>query len=224
MIKEIIRRRMQQRAGADTDGTEQPKEDGFTLIELMVVLLIVAILAAVAIPTFLGARTRAQHSAAVQDMINAVTAAQTVYSTNNSSYAPPTTGACASAATPTFVCALQAAEPSLQFIAGATKLGDSNSISVGVGGATNGSGAPQSIMMAVYDQANRCDVVLEIANPTSSAVGMAGATTSGGSASSAGTWYGTEPATAGTCDVVSTGNTYATQTLSTGWSQTPPTS
>src|SRR5829696_589473 len=37
---------------------------GFTLIELMVVVLIIAILIAIAIPTFLGARSRAQDRAA----------------------------------------------------------------------------------------------------------------------------------------------------------------
>ena len=39
-------------------------EDGFTLIELMVVVLIIAILIGIAIPTFLGARQKAQDRAA----------------------------------------------------------------------------------------------------------------------------------------------------------------
>ena len=35
-------------------------DDGFTLVELMVVVLVIAILLAIAIPTYLGARSRAQ--------------------------------------------------------------------------------------------------------------------------------------------------------------------
>jgi type IV pilus assembly protein PilA len=54
-------------------------EEGFTLIELMVVVLIIAILLAIAIPTFLGARTRAQNRAAESILRNALTAEKTVY-------------------------------------------------------------------------------------------------------------------------------------------------
>ncbi len=54
-------------------------EDGFTLIELMVVVMIIAILIAIAIPTFLGARTRAQDRAAQSDLRNGLTAEKTIY-------------------------------------------------------------------------------------------------------------------------------------------------
>ena len=55
------------------------EEDGFTLIELMVVVLIIAILIAIAIPTFLGARQRAQDRAAQSNLRNGLTAEKTVY-------------------------------------------------------------------------------------------------------------------------------------------------
>jgi type IV pilus assembly protein PilA len=54
-------------------------EEGFTLIELMVVVLIIAILLAIAIPTFLGARTKAQDRAAQSNLRNAFTAEKTIY-------------------------------------------------------------------------------------------------------------------------------------------------
>src|SRR5437764_11415320 len=57
-------------------------EDGFTLIELMVVVLIIAILLAIAIPTFLGARQKAQDRAAQSDLRNALTAEKTFYVDN----------------------------------------------------------------------------------------------------------------------------------------------
>ena len=64
-------------------------EEGFTLIELMVVVLIIAILLAIAIPPFLGARKRAQDRAAQSSLRNALTAAKTIY-TDNSSYSTAT--------------------------------------------------------------------------------------------------------------------------------------
>ena len=58
------------------------REGGFTLIELMVVVLIIAILIAIAIPTFLGARQRAQDRAAQSNLRNALTAEKTYYTDN----------------------------------------------------------------------------------------------------------------------------------------------
>src|SRR4051812_37394861 len=57
-------------------------EEGFTLIELMVVVLIIAILIAIAIPTFLGARTRAQDRQAQSNLRNAFAAEKVVFTDN----------------------------------------------------------------------------------------------------------------------------------------------
>jgi len=58
---------------------EMKDQDGFTLIELMVVVLIIAILIAIAIPTFLGLRQRAQDRAAQSDLRNGLTGAKAFY-------------------------------------------------------------------------------------------------------------------------------------------------
>ena len=87
------------------------REEGFTLIELMVVVLIIAILIAIAIPTFLGARTRAQNRAAQSSLRNALTAAKTAY-TDNSDYSLSTNAQ------------LPGIEPSLQYVDAVTASAD----------------------------------------------------------------------------------------------------
>jgi len=95
-------------------------EEGFTLIELMVVVLIIAILLAIAIPTFLGARKRAQDRAAQSSLRNALTAAKTIY-TDSSSYSTAVAGA--PAAGTTAATGLYAVEPSLTYSADVASTG-----------------------------------------------------------------------------------------------------
>src|SRR5688572_24346860 len=98
------------------------EDRGFTLIELMVVVLIIAILIAIAIPTFLGARARAQDRAAQSSLRNTVTAAKAIY-TDREDYADATT------------TALAAGEPALTFQTAAST--DQNVVSVSEGTSTS---------------------------------------------------------------------------------------
>ncbi|CAN5489543.1 hypothetical protein BH18ACT1_BH18ACT1_17550 [soil metagenome] len=84
------------------------EEDGFTLIELMVVVLIIAILIAIAIPTFLGAQDRARDRGAQSDLRNGITASKTIATDNAGEFTGVT------------IASLGAAEGSLTFAATGT--------------------------------------------------------------------------------------------------------
>jgi type IV pilus assembly protein PilA len=66
-------------------------ERGFTLIELMVVVMIIGVLVAIGLPTFLGTRTRAYDAAAHSDIRNAFAAEKAFYSDNATYTTDPAT-------------------------------------------------------------------------------------------------------------------------------------
>jgi type IV pilus assembly protein PilA len=113
-VLQLLRRRLQ-----------GEREGGFTLIELMVVVLIIAILIAIAIPTFLGARTRAQDRAAQTSLRNALVAAKSIY-TDKQDYAQAIKTASADP--------LEAVEPTLDYVVTGTASTGPNVVSTGNSG------------------------------------------------------------------------------------------
>jgi type IV pilus assembly protein PilA len=158
---------------ANLRARREDDERGFTLIELMVVVLIIAILIAIAIPTFLGARNRASDRAAQSDLRNALTAAKTSF-TDNDAY-PPQAGVQA---------ALDAIEPSLTYQAAGDVINLSNTISVFSNGSDTFVGA------AWAKDSKTCFFIKDVTS-------AAGATTYGASATNPATCAATSVAPAG---------------------------
>jgi type IV pilus assembly protein PilA len=84
MVSAMLKRLHEAQAG-ELEGDEAA-EAGFTLIELMVVLLIIAILLAIAIPTFLGVTSSANDRAAQSNLTNGLTEASSQYQAYGQTY------------------------------------------------------------------------------------------------------------------------------------------
>ncbi len=131
--------------------TRRDREEGFTLIELMVVVLIIAILIAIAIPTFLGARERAQNRAAQSDLRNALAAGKVHY-TDDETYTTLT------------AAILEGIEPSLEY----DVVANSSDDIVGVGGQSD-----TDFVMAHESKSGDWFCIAESANGTTYGTGAA---------------------------------------------------
>jgi type IV pilus assembly protein PilA len=148
------------------------EEQGFTLIELLVVILIIGILAAIAIPSFLNQKTKANDAQAKEMARTAQTAMETYATDHNGSY-----GGVSKAV-------LQGIEPTLNDSSGATF---TTAVTPGTGGGAGGNTAGTSYTVtAASSNGNTYSVNRYDDGSTSRSCTAAASPNSGGCVSS--TW------------------------------------
>lgn len=144
---------------------DRDREDGFTLIELMVVVMIIAILVGIAVPAFFSARKRADDASARSSLQIALSDAQAIYTEGQVYLAQG-----AALATGDMASTLDAEEPNLSFVADATASANAKSLSVDTAASGTSTGL-DTIIFAAKSKSGKCFYLRHIATPTATGAG-----------------------------------------------------
>jgi len=132
-------------------------DQGFTLIELLVVLLIIGILLAIAIPTFLSVTKSANNTAAQANLQLALTGAKTFYTNEGQTYQNLLGGAT--------VSDIQQIDTGLSYVTGTSASAGPHQIS-----AYTGNNGTYVILTGFAVGTNDCWGILDVSSPQASAV------------------------------------------------------
>ncbi len=160
MLKSTLTRLRETRM-REVEGAEAA-DAGFTLIELMVVLLIIAILLAIAIPTFLGVTGSANDRAAQSNLTNALTEAKALYQ-NSQTYCQ---SSCAQGTLP--LATVQSSAPEFSWTT--SNVSPGNNISIEPVDVTTTAGTGDGLIMAAESKnANTCWYAVDLESAPSAA-------------------------------------------------------
>jgi type IV pilus assembly protein PilA len=190
------------RLGARLARRKDSGEQGFTLIELAIVIAVIAVLMAVAFPTFLQVQNDAHHSAAEQDLYNSLAGAKTYYSGNDGSF------------NNLDAASLESINPSINYTDGAVGPTSSpNSVTFAV---DSDDSLSEAVIFATWasGSSNDCVIVIDIAGDTVTSF-LGQPTNEGNGTFTTGVWWASQPIPAGGCTTPTVPGTLI-------WSQTAP--